>query len=218
MDWKKKLLARCRLYLILDAEVNSIPEMLGIARQAGGLGLGPLQLRDKRGDARDTLRASQELIKLAGPQVPMIINDRADICLAVNAIGVHVGQQDLPAGQVRKLIGPEKILGVSCQTYDQARRAESDGADYIGFGSVFATQTKPDREPMDLALLQKVVCDIGIPVYAIGGIDSGNIPALLDIGVTHFAVCRAICEADDMVLATRELLNVINSYEKATCE
>ena len=103
------------------------------------------------------------------------------------------------------MMGPKAVIGASCQSYAQAQEAQRQGADYIGFGSVFKTLTKPERAPMDLQLLQRVVRDINIPVFAIGGIGADNIGKLREIGVGRFAVCRAVCQARDVGGAIEKL-------------
>lgn len=210
MDWKKKLLSGSKLYLILDAQVNDYKQLLRIADEAVCSGVGLLQVRDKYGVAKDAMNFTQALIKSIGSRVPVIVNDRVDISQASLASGVHLGQDDKPLSYARKVLGSEKIIGKSCQTMAQARIAQEEGADYIGFGSVFKTLTKPDREPMDLDKLQAVVSEIKIPVFAIGGITLADIGLLQGRGVTHFAVCRAICTADNVVEVAKSFKDLIN--------
>ena len=214
MESKKRLLAESNLYLILDAAVNDPAELPRIARTAGCAGAAPLQLRYKGGEGRDVLRLSREILAGMNPRTPFIVNDRADICHAVGAAGVHLGQEDLPLPEARRLLGDKYVIGASCQTIAQVRRAVAEGADYIGFGSVFKTLTKPDRSPMDLTLLEQVVRETPVPVYAIGGITAENIDKLLAVGVTHFAVCRAICRAEDVTRAVTEFKGIINPMMK----
>jgi thiamine-phosphate diphosphorylase len=107
------------------------------------------------------------------------------------------------------LMGEEAIIGVSCQNWDQARRAEQEGADYVGFGSVFSTQTKPERSPMDLKTLPRVFKDIRIPVFAIGGINQMNIPQLQKLGVKRVAICRDICESGDVSKKVKDIKSLL---------
>ncbi len=193
------------LYLILDAEVCSYIDLLNIAKQAAEGGVDIIQLRDKKGLAKDIVSFLKELQKALRGRIPFIVNDRVDLVLAGRASGVHLGQEDLPAQVARKLLGPRAIIGVSCQTFEQAKKAQREGADYIGFGSVFKTQTKPDRRPMDLALLEKVCKTIEIPVFAIGGVTTENILTLRHRGVKRVAVCRQICCANNVKLTTHLL-------------
>ncbi|MBI5150522.1 MAG: thiamine phosphate synthase [Candidatus Omnitrophica bacterium] len=193
MHSKKKWLPAGKLYLILDRQVNADNRLFEIAEQSVRCGVDVIQLRDKTGSARDTLKCFAGIARATKRRVPLIINDRVDLALVAGADGVHLGQDDLALEDARRVIGRQATIGMSCQTYEQAKRAEQEGADYIGFGSVFKTLTKPGRDPMDLRLLARVVRDIKIPVFAIGGIDAGNVAALRDIGVRRFAVCRVIC-------------------------
>jgi thiamine-phosphate pyrophosphorylase len=154
-----------------------------------------IQLRDKSGSAKEVLNFSKRILRLTRNRVPYIINDRVDLAILSKASGVHLGQDDIPLKMARKMIGSKALIGVSCQTFAQAQKAMKDGADYIGFGSVFKTLTKPDRHPMDVKLLKRVIKNIKIPVFAIGGIDLKNIAQLKNIGIQRIAVCRAICQA-----------------------
>ncbi len=193
-----------KLYLILDTQVNDYEEIFKIAQQALKAGVDIVQLRDKFGCDEDFLNCAYRLRKLTHKRIPFIVNDRIDIALAVNADGVHVGQEDIPLKITRRLMGPKKIIGVSCQTYKDALAAQKEGADYIGFGSVFKTLTKPSRQPMNLNILKRVVSDMEIPVFAIGGINLQNIAQLFSIGVKHMAVCRAICLSEEVVSVVKD--------------
>ena len=205
MHSKRKWLSAARLYLILDRQVNADNKLFEIAERSIRFGVDVIQLRDKTGCAKDTLKCFEGIVRATRRRVPVIMNDRVDLAVVVRADGVHLGQDDIPLKEARRIIGHEAAIGISCQTYDQARRAEGKGADYIGFGSVFKTLTKPERSPMDLALLARVVRDIKIPVFAIGGINIGNITALRETGARRFAVCRAICQARNIEKAIMKL-------------
>lgn len=162
-----------------------------------------IQLRDKCGSAADIIRLSTEIIRFTKQSVLYIINDRVDIAHAIDCDGVHIGQDDIPLDKARALLGPRKIIGVSCQSLRQSIKAQEGGADYIGFGSVFKTLTKPERQPMELGLLRKVLNRIDIPVFPIGGIDRAGLAVLQRMGVERAAICRAICEAKDVTGAAR---------------
>lgn len=190
--------------MILDREVNDYGRLLEIARESLP-GVGIVQLRDKKGCARDVLSFARKILKVFRGRIPFIVNDRVDLAMSSGADGVHLGQEDMPLKEARRIMGDQAIIGISCQTYAHARRAERDGADYIGFGSVFRTLTKPGRSPMDLELLRRVVRDIQIPVFAIGGITPDCMAGLRDLGVERFAVCRAVCEAGNIQKTIREM-------------
>lgn len=184
--------------MILDRQVNDDGRLFEIARESIRHGVDIIQLRDKPGTARDTLRCFKGILRAVNGRVPVIMNDRVDLAIAAGADGVHLGQDDAPIKAARRMLGSRAVIGVSCQSYEHARQAQAQGADYIGFGSVFKTLTKPERNPMNLDLLKKITREISIPVFAIGGIGAGNIAVLRAIGVKHFAVCRAVCNADNV--------------------
>jgi len=205
---KEKLFKNSNFYLILDREVNSYPQLFNIAVTAVKNGVGIIQLRDKKGSADEILKFSAKIKKATGKRALYIVNDRVDLSLVSCADGVHLGQDDLPIFVARKILGKKAVIGVSCQTLAQAITAQKEGADYIGFGSVFKTKTKPQRSPMDLKLLRRVVRGVQIPVFAIGGIDLNNIAVLSRLGVRRVAVCRAICCA-------RNVAEAASSFKRA---
>ena len=137
----------------------------------------------------------------------MLINDRIDIALAINADGVHLGQTDMPADIARKILGEDKIIGVSTQTIEMAKEAESLGADYIGVGAVFPTQTKDVIYDMNPEILSSIAVSVSIPVVAIGGINRNTIDDLKDIDVAGYAVVTGILMAEDKKSETEYLLN-----------
>ena len=209
MSSKEVSLKNSRLYLILDTEVADYSRLLALAQKAAWGGVDIVQLRDKNGSAKDILRFSKSLLRILKGKIPYIMNDRVDLALAAKAQGVHLGQDDLDIGCARKLMGKKAIIGASCQTLQAARKAEAQGADYIGFGSVFKTFTKPNRAPMDLDVLQEVVSKIKIPVFPIGGINRENIRDLLHRGVRRAAVCRVILQSQNAGLAARTLADLL---------
>lgn len=191
------------MYLILDRGLHSYDELLKIAVDAVEGGVDIVQLRDKSGSARAIIAFFEKLRTVIDRRVPCIINDRVDLAVITGADGVHVGQDDVPPRDARRMLGPDKLVGVSCQTREHARQAAAEGADYIGFGSVFATPTKPERGPMDTGLLERVVKDMPVPVFPIGGITADRLEALGRRGVQRVAVCRAISQALDVTGAAR---------------
>jgi len=198
MRSKEKWLRNCKLYLILDAQVCSYDALFDIAKQAITYGVDMIQLRDKNGTANNILKFSKSVLALTKHKIPYIINDRLDLALIARADGVHLGQDDISIDVARRMMGKRAIIGVSCQTLAHAKEAQQKGADYLGFGSVFKTLTKPQRNPMDLNLLTKVSRAIKIPVFAIGGINLTNVSMLVQQGVNRVAVCRSICESRDI--------------------
>lgn len=195
MHSRKKLLRGAKLYLILDAQVCSYDKLFEIVKISIKSGIDILQLRDKNGSAKDILKFSHKVLKFTKNRIPFIVNDRIDIALSSGAAGVHLGQEDLSVKDARQMLGKDVLVGVSCQSYVHAKRAVKEGADYIGFGSVFKTLTKPDRQPMDLALLKKIYKNIKIPVFAIGGINLKNLNLIQSQGVDRVAVTRVVLNA-----------------------
>ena len=195
---EQKVIGRVKLYLILDAQVLDYEDLLDVLKDSVRGGIDIVQLRDKKGSAKEILDFCRKVIKVTRHRVPFIVNDRADLALLSGADGLHVGQDDISYPQARKLMGSDKIIGISCQNLKQARAAQALGADYIGFGSVFQTQTKPERQAMDLDLLQKVIRQVNIPVFPIGGISRSEYREINSFGShPRAAVCRDILLAKD---------------------
>ncbi|MBF0478759.1 MAG: thiamine phosphate synthase [Candidatus Omnitrophica bacterium] len=199
MPLKKKLLNESNLYVILDAQVNTYEELFEIVKKSVGSGVDILQLRDKISSAKKVLEFSRKIVEYINHKLLFIVNDRVDIALLSGADGVHVGQNDISAGDVRRLTGKNFLIGTSAQRLEHCRAAEEAGADYIGLGSVYKTKTKPERCPMDQTLLTEVARSIQIPVFAIGGIDQTNVRQIVDKGLKRVAVCRSLCCSDNFL-------------------
>lgn len=169
-----------------------------------------VQLREKDLDEERFLEEAKEIKELCGRyQVPFVINDNVDIAQAVDADGVHVGQSDMEAGDVRARLGQDKIIGVSAQTVEQALLAESRGADYLGVGAVFATGSKADASEVDHETVKAICQAVHIPVIAIGGITRENVGALAGTGVCGAAVISAIFAQEDVEEETRKLKEAV---------
>lgn len=165
-----------------------------------------VQLREKNLDDNSFLREALDIQKLCKQyQIPFVINDNVDIALKINADGVHVGQSDMEAGNVRELLGNDKILGVSAQTVEQAKLAESQGADYLGVGAVFHTGSKADADDVSFSTLKAICKAVSIPVIAIGGINKENVMQLSESGICGIAVISAIFAEKNIQTATSEL-------------
>ena len=195
---KRRLLKNASVYLILDTEVNDYGALFEIARLALAGGADIFQLRDKKGLPRDIIRFSQKMMKIVQDKALYIVNDRLDLALIAGADGVHLGQEDIPLKMARGVVNKTFIIGASCQTLAHYKTAVLQGADYVGFGSVFKTKTKPDRDPMQERLLKKILHLKELPVFPIGGINTHNVLTLRNMGSTRAAICRAICEARDI--------------------
>jgi thiamine-phosphate pyrophosphorylase len=203
---------RWRLYVITDEQVGRGRSHLQIAEAAILGGADVLQLRDKESSGGRLFRVALQLRKLTREaKVPLIVNDRLDIALAVDADGVHLGQADLPASVARNIMGSGRILGVSAETVAEAVAAEKDGADYLGVGPVFdARGTKPDAgEPQGLELIANVRRHCRLPIVAIGGIDADNARKVLEAGADAVAVISAIAAADDIEEAARRMKGIL---------
>ncbi|MBQ6512731.1 thiamine phosphate synthase [Methanobrevibacter sp.] len=199
------------LYLVTD---NSDDEekFLNTIEEAIKGGVSVVQIREKTADTLDFYNLALKVKEITTKyNIPLIINDRVDVALAIDADGVHVGQSDMPCDVTRKLIGPDKILGVSAATIDEAKKAESDGADYIGTGAVFPTSTKDDAPSVTKQELKEIVESINIPVVAIGGINLENACELIDTGIAGLSVVSAIMSSDNPKKSSEELLKIFNN-------
>lgn len=194
------------LYLCTDRARMHADSVEDAVRQALLGGVTMVQLREKECSAREfyeTAKRVKEVTERFG--VPLIINDRVDIALAVEADGVHVGQGDIPAAEARRLLGADKIIGVSARNVEQARSAQKDGADYLGVGAMFATGTKQDAKATSKEELKRIRAAVDIPIVAIGGIKADNVDALRGTGIDGVAVVSAVIAADDIEAAAKEL-------------
>ncbi len=191
----RQTLAESRLCVLVDGR-NQVSEFERLVQQLVNGGVDMIQLRDKSLDDRQLLQRGEILTRLlAGTAIRWIMNDRADLAVAAHAHGVHVGQTDLPVCAARRIVGPHRLVGVSTHSIEQARQAVLDGANYIGVGPVFDSQTKSFSALAGLALVREVAQDIGLPAFAIGGIDDTNIELVRGAGLTRVAVSQAICSA-----------------------
>ncbi len=201
---KKDLL----LYLVTDRSWLGNKQLEQQVEESIQAGATFVQLREKELDQEQCIEEAKRIKAVTDRyQVPFVINDNVAVALAVGADGVHVGQSDVTASEVRRLIGANKILGVSAQTVEQALRAQRDGADYIGVGAVFSTATKKDADTVSLETLRQICQAVRIPVVAIGGIDEQTIQALRGTGIDGVAVISAIFAAPDIRKATQRLLS-----------
>ena len=167
-----------------------------------------MQLREKELDEKTFREEAVELKALCKKyNVPFVINDNVQIAKDIDADGVHVGQEDMNSGEVRKLLGPEKIIGVSVQTVEMALEAEKNGADYLGVGAMWATSTK-DADVVSFETLRDICNAVKIPVVAIGGIKASNAAELKGTGIAGISVISAIFAADDIEGATRDLVKI----------
>ena len=194
------------LYLVTDRDLMSTKTVEESVEQAIAGGCTVVQLREKLASSRlfyETALRVKEITARHG--VPLIINDRVDLALAVDAEGVHVGQDDLPADIVRRILGPDKIVGVSAGTLEEALRAEEMGADYIGVGAMYATGTKQDADITTMEELSRIRAAVHLPIVVIGGINRETVPQFAGSGIDGIAVVSAIVSKPDITAAAKEL-------------
>ena len=194
------------LYVIIDPDACTGRDPAGVARLALEGGASMVQWRDKRRDKGEQLPQAQAIRELCAQHGALfVVNDHVDLALAVNAGGVHLGQRDLPLAAARSLVSAEFIVGVSTNNVEEARRAQAGGASYVAVGSIFATGSKEVTRQADPERLREVKAAIDRPVVAIGGIDESNVDLVLAAGADAVAVISAVCAANDVRAAAREL-------------
>lgn len=194
------------LYLVTDRRLMSsgtVEESVELAIEGGA---SVVQLREKDCTSREFYELAVRVKKITAPRnVPLIINDRIDICLAADADGVHLGQKDLPCREARKILGGGKLIGVSAALPEEARRAQADGADYLGVGAVFATGTKSDTRPVTPEIIREIRAAVSVPFVVIGGVNAENIGQLYGLGINGAAVVSAVVAQSDITAAARAM-------------
>lgn len=188
-----------KLYLVTKRYQDSLENFLEKVETACRSGVTIVQLREKNLTTNQYYHLAKQVKEITDAyQVPLIIDDRLDVCLAVDAAGLHIGDDELPVSVARKVLGPEKILGVTAKTVKRALEAEEGGADYLGTGAIFPTTTK-ENAPITLISTLKTICQtVSIPVVAIGGLTSENIDQLAATGIAGVAVVRDLMQAEDI--------------------
>ena len=200
-----------RLYVIIDRRAVGSSDLVEVAAAAIRGGADVLQLRDKAAPPSQLIEEGKRLLPLArAAGIPFIINDHADIAAFIGADGIHVVQEQLPAQEARRLLGPGRLIGKSTHSLEQALAAEAEGADYLGFGPIFPTPTKPDYDSVGTALISTVARQVRLPLVCIGGIDDATIGQVVEAGATCVAVVRAVCRAPDPEAAACMLKNALN--------
>jgi thiamine-phosphate pyrophosphorylase len=195
-----------RLYAVTDRQWLKDNSLADVVEKAILEGVTFVQLREKDILVEEFLILAKEIKKVTDKyKIPFVVNDNVDVAISVQADGVHVGQEDMKASKVRELLGNEKILGVSVQTVEQAIQAEKEGADYLGVGAVFSTDTKSDAIEVSYDTLKAICESVHIPVVAIGGIHKENILTLKGSMVDGIAVISAIFASEDIGESTKEL-------------
>ena len=200
-----------RLYLVTNRYQDSLESFLEKLETACRSGVTIVQLREKNITTNQYYQLAKQVKEITDAyQVPLIIDDRLDVCLAVDAAGLHIGDDELPVSVARKVLGSEKILGVTAKTVKRALEAEEGGADYLGTGAIFPTTTK-ENAPITLISTLKTICQrVAIPVVAIGGLTSENIDQLIDTGIAGVAVVRDLMQAEDIEGKTQAFLTKLD--------
>lgn len=200
------------LYLVTDRRLMSCNTIEESVEQAVAGGASVVQLREKDCTSREFYELALRVKKITEPRnVPLIINDRIDICIAANADGVHLGQSDIPCKEARKILGAEKIIGVSAALPEEAAQAQADGADYLGVGAVFTTQTKANTRPVTPEIIKQIRAAVTIPFVVIGGVNSENIKQLYGLGINGAAVVSAMVSQPDITEAARKMRKALES-------
>ena len=200
-----------KLYLVTNRYQDSLENFLEKVETACRSGVTIVQLREKNLTTNQYYQLAKQVKEITDTyQVPLIIDDRLDVCLAVDAAGLHIGDDELPVSVARKVLGPEKILGVTAKTVKRALEAETSGADYLGTGAIFPTTTK-ENAPITLISTLKTICQtVAIPVVAIGGLTSENIDQLIGTGIAGVAVVRDLMQAEDIEAKTQAFLTKLD--------
>ena len=200
-----------KLYLVTNRYQDSLESFLEKVETACRSGVTIIQLREKNLTTNQYYHLAKQVKEITDAyQVPLIIDDRLDICLAVDAAGLHIGDDELPVSVARQVLGPEKILGVTAKTVKRALEAETSGADYLGTGAIFPTTTK-ENAPITLISTLKTICQmVAIPVVAIGGLTSENIDQLAATGIAGVAVVRDLMQAEDIEAKTQAFLTKLD--------
>ncbi len=202
---KKKLLKKARLYLITNEDLKSAEKSLKA-------GISIVQLRIKTQSDEFFLKKAFEIRKITKKlNSLLIINDRIDIALLVDADGIHLGQDDIPVRQARRLLPRDKLIGKSTHNYEQAKHAIKEGVDYIGIGPVFTTKTKDIYKPLNIKTVKKIITSCNIPYFVIGGINLKNIGYLLSKDIKKIAVFSSIIKTDNPYLTTKRFLKELNA-------
>lgn len=200
-----------RLYLVTNRYQDSVESFLEKIETACRSGVTIVQLREKNLTTNQYYQLAKQVKEITDAyQIPLIIDDRLDVCLAVDAAGLHIGDDELPVPVARQVLGPDKILGVTAKTVKRALEAEEGGANYLGTGAIFPTTTK-ENAPITLISTLKTICQrVAIPVVAIGGLTSENIDQLIGTGIAGVAVVRDLMQAEDIEAKTQAFLTKLD--------
>ena len=204
---KVRILDKVQLYAIADPSLCLNRDLVDLIAQVIEGGAQMVQLRDKKSRDREFLELARKVHQITRKRkIPLIINDRVDIAKLMNAEGVHLGEEDLPVKEARKILGSKKIIGASATDIKTAKIKEQEGADYIGLGPIFETGSKIIEKSLGVDILKGAKKSLKNPVFPIGGINQCNLDQIISTGINRIAVISAIFGAEDVRRATRELL------------
>ncbi|HOL21388.1 MAG TPA: thiamine phosphate synthase [bacterium] len=203
-------------YFITDSTIakKSVVDDVKAAVKAG---VKIVQYREKNKSPRDMVVEALKIKEICKKRAIFLINDRIDIAMAIEADGVHLGQDDIPCIYARKLLGRDKIVGITVHNVEEAIKAEKDGANYVGVSPIFSTRTKKDaREPLGTKVLKEIKSRIGIPVVAVGGIDLTNLISVLEAGVDGISAVSAVITKDDVEEECRKFIKAIADFKNTS--
>lgn len=202
------------LYLVTDRNKTRGRPLLEVIQRALEAGVKAIQLRERDLTARELLSLAEQVKALTDRAgATLLINDRIDVCLMIDASGVHLRSDHFPIPVVRRLLGPERLIGVSCHSVEEVREAEKEGADFVVLGPLYETQSKRSYgPPIGVETLRAAKAGCPIPIFAIGGIQSARIPAVLKAGASGVAVISGILEAADVGRAAEQMLEILQSH------
>jgi thiamine-phosphate pyrophosphorylase len=206
-----KTLTDCRLYGIVDLNYVDAAEAVRVAEKLIEGGVDLIQLRGKQKSIDELVDLAAELHEVTRRSIPLIVNDHAEIAKRVPVEGVHVGQEDDPIAVARDKVGRDVIVGKSTHSLKQARAAQDEGADYIGFGPIFATPTKPNYKPIGLADIKQVHVDLVLPIFCIGGIKIDNLPQVIAAGLQRVVIVSGLLKAPDIARYARACKKLLGS-------
>ncbi len=208
---KRNDLASFDFYLVTDSGLSARGTIYDV-EQAVTAGCRIVQYREKEKSTRDMVREAAEIADICKGRAVFIVNDRIDVALAVDADGVHIGQDDMPFETARRLLGPDRIIGLTTHNVDESAEAERIGADYIGLSPIFKTSTKADAGPgCGLAMVKAVREAVSLPIVAIGGLSKENTGDVIAAGADMAVAISAVVKADDVASEVRAFIDIIRS-------
>ncbi len=197
------------LYVILDTGYISSNQLIRVTKEVIEGGCKLIQLRDKKSSPEDIIKLGKQIKKIAPQDVIFILNDFVHLVKEIGADGVHLGQGDMPVSQARQILGPAAIIGLSTHSYDQAMASRKESVDYIGFGPIFKTKTKPQADPIGIQDIPKITKDLSHMIFPIGGISESNIQEIILAGAKGVCIVSAVLESCDIQATVKSIINIV---------